>query len=74
MNRSGSGAQVMIKPAASGTGLIAGGVMRTVLELAGLSNILAKSLGSSNKINIAYATQSALEAIKAKKDWHTEAK
>ena len=69
-----SGAQVMIKPASRGTGLIAGGVMRTVLELAGLSNILAKSLGSSNKINIAYATLSALDAIEAKKDWHTEAK
>jgi len=65
-----SGAQVLIKPAGSGTGLIAGGVVRTVLELAGIKNVLSKSLGSSNKVNIAYATIKALKTIPDEKDWH----
>lgn len=66
-----SGARIIILPAAPGTGLIAGGVVRTVLEVAGVSNALSKSLGSNNKTNIAYATIQALESIVASKDWVT---
>jgi small subunit ribosomal protein S5 len=65
------GARILIKPAAAGTGLIAGGVVRTVLEIAGVRNVLSKSLGSTNKINTAYATIAALEAVKPVKDWVT---
>lgn len=65
------GARILIKPAAPGTGLIAGGVVRTVLEVAGVSNVLSKSLGSTNKINTAYATLAALQSIVPSKDWVT---
>lgn len=65
------GARILIKPAAAGTGLIAGGVVRTVLEVAGVSNVLSKSLGSSNKINTAYATIAALQQMVPAKDWVT---
>lgn len=66
-----SGARILIKPASAGTGLIAGGVVRTVLEVAGVSNVLSKSLGSSNKINTAYATIAALQAIEPANRWVT---
>lgn len=66
-----SGARILIMPAAPGTGLIAGGVVRTVLEVAGINNALSKSLGSANKINCAYATVEALTSVKSKKDWLT---
>jgi len=66
-----SGAKILIMPASPGTGLIAGGVVRTVLEVAGVSNVLSKSLGSSNKVNVAYATLDALKTIKPEKDWIT---
>ncbi len=66
-----SGAKIMIKPAAPGTGLIAGGVVRTVLEVAGVSNVLSKSLGSSNKINTCYATLEALQSIQPREKWIT---
>lgn len=59
------GAKVMIRPAAPGTGVIAGGAVRTVLELAGVKNILAKQLGSDNPLNNARATIDALEQIRS---------
>lgn len=64
-----SGARIMLKPASAGTGLIAGGVVRSILDVAGVANVLSKSLGSSNKANTAYATIAALKQLKAQKDW-----
>ena len=67
------GAHIMIKPARAGTGLIAGGVVRTILEVGGVHNVLSKSLGSSNKINIAYATLDVIRSMKPKNEWVTSA-
>jgi len=66
-----SGAHILLKPASQGTGLIAGGVVRTILEVAGVKNALSKSLGSSNKANTAYATIAALESLVPAKNWVT---
>ena len=66
-----SGARILIKPASAGTGLIAGGVVRTVLEVAGVHNVLSKSLGSTNKANTAYATIAALQKIIPASEWVT---
>lgn len=66
-----SGARILLKPASAGTGLIAGGVVRTILEVAGISNALSKSLGSSNKANTAYATISALQSVVPANKWVT---
>ncbi len=64
-----SGAQVLIKPAAPGTGVIAGGVVRQVIGVTGIRNLLSKSLGSTNKVNIAYATMEALKSLVPSDEW-----
>lgn len=66
-----AGAKILVMPASPGTGLIAGGVVRVVLEVAGVKNALSKSLGSTNKINTAYATLAALTSIVPADKWVT---
>ena len=63
LGRSGA-ARVIIKPAAAGTGVIAGGSVRAVLELAGIRDIVSKSLGARTKLNMANAALNALKSIK----------
>jgi len=60
--------KVFIKPAADGTGVIAGGAMRAVLEMAGVHNVLAKSQGSSNPHNVVKATIDALSKLRSGKE------
>jgi small subunit ribosomal protein S5 len=59
---------VMLKPAAPGTGVVAGGSMRHILEAAGVRDVIAKSLGSANAINTAWATLKALDSLRSPKE------
>lgn len=61
-----SGAEVLIRPASEGTGVIAGGACRAVLELAGVRDVLSKSLGSNNHLNVTKATMKALGSLRSK--------
>jgi small subunit ribosomal protein S5 len=63
-----SGAKVLMRPASQGTGLIAGGSMRAVLELAGVHDVLAKSLGANNPVNVVKATMKAIDMLSSQAD------
>ncbi|MFZ1301408.1 MAG: 30S ribosomal protein S5 [Candidatus Microsaccharimonas sp.] len=64
-----SGARVLLKPAAPGTGIIAGGVVRSIIGVTGIRNLLSKSLNSTTKVNIAYATVEALRTLVPRDEW-----
>ena len=64
-----TGADVLMKPAAPGTGIIAGGTVRSIMGLTGVKNLISKSLGSTNKVNIAYAVIEGLRQQTPRKEW-----
>ncbi|MBR3177246.1 30S ribosomal protein S5 [Candidatus Saccharibacteria bacterium] len=66
-----TGADVLMKPAAPGTGIIAGGVVRSIIGLTGVKNLISKSLGSTNKVNIAYAVIEGLKQQTPRAEWET---
>ena len=68
-----TGAHVLMKPAAPGTGIIAGGVVRSIIGLTGIKNLISKSLGSTNKVNIAYAVIEGLREQTPREKWNTTA-
>jgi len=61
-------AKVILKPAQEGRGVIAGGAVRAVVDLVGIRDIVSKSLGTSNKLNVARATVAALKSLKAPRE------
>ncbi len=64
-----TGADILMKPAAPGTGIIAGGVVRSIIGLTGIKNLISKSLGSTNKVNIAYAVIDGLKEQTPRDQW-----
>ncbi len=60
--------RVVLRPAPKGTGVIAGGAIRTLLELAGYKNVVAKSIGSNNAVNVAQATLNGLASLRSKEE------
>lgn len=71
VNAKVGGAKVLLMPASPGTGIIAGGTVRAIINVTGINNLLSKSLGSTNKVNAAYATIEALTQLKPKSQWVT---
>jgi len=65
-----TGARVLMKPAAPGTGIIAGGIVRSIIGLTGVKNLISKSLGSTNKVNIAYAVIEGLRQQVPRAKWN----
>ncbi len=61
--------RILLKPAAPGTGIIAGGTIQAIIATTQIHNLVSKSIGSTNKVNVAYATIKALAKIKPRSEW-----